>query len=73
MKKRLLSALLNLFRVQTSEFWTGPVNGVAQVILRNVPGELAPAATHIADGLALLFPYAAGRVISKLARPSEAS
>lgn len=71
MKKRILSALLSLFKVQTSEFWTGPVNGVAQVILRHVPGELAPAATHIADGLAMLFPYAAGRVISKFARPTD--
>jgi hypothetical protein len=63
--------LLGLFKFDSSEFWAGTVNGILQFILRHVPGELAPAAHQIADGLLALFPYAAGRALSKLVKPVD--
>ena len=69
LKKRLLGGLVSLFVPKTSEFWTGTVNAIVQAVLRILPEDLGgQIAKPLADLLLYLFPYALGRVISKVAK-----
>lgn len=67
--RKIGGGLFQLLLPNTSEFWTGTVNAALQVILRLLPPDLAGhMAKPLADLLATLFPYAAGRIVSKIAK-----
>lgn len=51
----------------SSEFWTGPVNLIIQLLARALPEELGGKLLKpIADVLMFMLPYAAGRFISAM-------
>lgn len=66
---KIIAAIFALFKPNTSEFWTGTVNAVLQIIVRILPPDMQPEqVTAIADHAALLLYYALGRFISKVAK-----
>lgn len=74
-KRKLLAGLVGLISTNTSEFWTGTANMIAQFVLRGLAHllggtspELAALCQKLADWLAAMFAYAAGRVASKVAK-----
>ena len=65
----------SLFDSKNSEFWAGPVNILVQGCLRLVgwmipETKVAEFGESMSNWLALMLPYAAGRVLSKLAKPT---
>ena len=69
--KRLVK---NLLDPKNSEFWTGPVNIILQLILKLTSSlmpesQIAAFENDLRNWLMMMLPYAAGRLISKGVKP----